>query len=66
MLMGYQFKLGVFFFLGTVAVAGFFGYQQILIADRNRKGCFEAFLNNQWVGLVVFISIVADYAVRSP
>ena len=30
--------------------------------DRDRAGCFRAFLANQWVGLVVFVGIAAHYA----
>ena len=63
-LIGYQFKLGVFYYLSTVAVSALFGYQQMLIFDRDREGCFNAFLNNNWVGLTVFIGIVLDYAVK--
>ena len=32
-------------------------YQQILIAQRAPNNCLRAFLNNQWVGAVVFLGI---------
>lgn len=64
MLIGYQFKLGVVYYLSTVVAAGLFAYQQLLIFDRDREGCFKAFLNNNWVGLVIFIGIVIDYAIK--
>ena len=47
--------------LSLVVVAGFFSYQQILIAGRERERCFQAFLNNHYVGLVVFIGVTVEY-----
>lgn len=47
--------------LSLVIAAGFFCYQQILIAGRERQPCFEAFLNNHYVGLIVFIGIIVEY-----
>jgi 4-hydroxybenzoate polyprenyltransferase len=42
--------------------AGLFLYQQYLIRNREPAACFKAFLNNNWVGALVFAGIVADYA----
>ena len=47
--------------LSLVVAAGFFCYQQILIVNREREKCFEAFLNNHFVGLIVFIGIAVEY-----
>ncbi|WP_206482953.1 4-hydroxybenzoate octaprenyltransferase [Thalassotalea sp. G2M2-11] len=47
--------------LALVISAGLFCYQQMLIATRERQPCFQAFLNNHWVGLVVFIGIYVEY-----
>ena len=47
--------------LSLVVAAGFFSYQQILIAGRERERCFQAFLNNHYVGLVVFIGVTVEY-----
>jgi 4-hydroxybenzoate polyprenyltransferase len=47
--------------LSLVVAAGFFCYQQILIVNRERDKCFQAFLNNHFVGLVVFIGIAMEY-----
>jgi 4-hydroxybenzoate polyprenyltransferase len=33
-----------------------------LIRFRAREACFKAFLNNNWVGMVVFAGIVMDYS----
>ena len=63
-LVGNRFDLGTFYYLGLAAAAGLFVYQQWLIRFRARAACFKAFLNNNWVGVVVFAGIVADYALR--
>lgn len=47
--------------LSLVIVAGLFCYQQMLIANRERQPCFQAFLNNHWVGLIIFAGIYVEY-----
>ena len=44
-----------------VVAAGLFVYQQYLIRERNRAGCFAAFMNNNWVGGVVFLGMWLCY-----
>jgi 4-hydroxybenzoate polyprenyltransferase len=63
-IIGQQAKLGQYFFLGIVVSSVLFVYQQHLIRHRDRDACFKAFLNNNWVGLVLFCAIFLDYAVR--
>ena len=46
------------FYLGLTAAAMFAIYQQYLCRDRDRQRCFNAFLNNNWFGAMVFIGIV--------
>ncbi|MBI1423612.1 MAG: 4-hydroxybenzoate octaprenyltransferase [Gammaproteobacteria bacterium] len=36
-------------------------YQQFLIRQREPAQCFRAFLNNNWLGMILFIGIVLDY-----
>ncbi|MCG7981030.1 MAG: 4-hydroxybenzoate octaprenyltransferase, partial [Candidatus Thiodiazotropha endolucinida] len=36
-------------------------YQQWLIRAREPKACFEAFLNNNQFGMVIFIGLLVDY-----
>lgn len=55
-------KLGVWFWLGLVAASLFFIYQQYLIRERERWQCFQAFINNTWPGMMVFLGIAAHYA----
>jgi len=47
--------------LSLVAAAGLFSYQQLLIKDRKRDACFQAFLHNHWVGLTIFFGIFVEY-----
>lgn len=61
-LVGNRFELGGFFYLGLAAASGLFAYQQWLIRFRTRDACFKAFLNNNWVGVAIFIGIAADYS----
>jgi len=59
--IGLQLELGLFWWLGLAAASGFFIYQQWLIKDRDEDACFKAFLNNHWVGMVIFVGLVLDY-----
>ena len=61
-LIGSRAGLGWIYYVGVAAAAVLFGYQQFLINDRAPAHCFRAFLNNAWVGLVVFAALVLDYA----
>lgn len=56
--IGTVFELQWPFFLSLFLSAGFFLYQQYLMKDRDPTRCFHAFLNNNWVGLVLFLGIV--------
>jgi len=53
-------SLGAPYYAGLVGAAALVGYQYRLIADRSRDGCFRAFLNNNWVGAVIFAGLVLD------
>lgn len=64
LLVGYQFNLGAIFYLSLIVVSCLFVYQQVLIENRQREACFKAFMNNQWVGVALFIGIALDYALR--
>ncbi|AUU83619.1 4-hydroxybenzoate octaprenyltransferase [Leclercia adecarboxylata] len=61
MAIGYLNQLNGAFY-GAVAAAGvLFIYQQKLIANREREACFKAFLNNNYVGLVLFLGLAVSY-----
>jgi 4-hydroxybenzoate polyprenyltransferase len=59
--VGLNFDLSLNFYFGLLAAAALFAYQQFLMQDGERDNCFTAFLNNQWVGGIIFIGIVASY-----
>ena len=58
-LAGNRFELGWPYFVAVGAAALLFIYHQTLIRDRLAEPCFKAFLHNRWVGLVVFLGVVA-------
>lgn len=55
-----RFALGGWFLSGLVIAAALFVYQQVLIRKRERERCFQAFLNNNMVGLVIFVATAMD------
>lgn len=57
-LVGWYFKLGLYYGLVLAFSAGYFVYQQMLIYARQRQQCFQAFLNNSWFGAMIFIGIL--------
>lgn len=59
--VGYLFQLRWIYFLSVCVVVGLFSYQQTLIKERIPERCFQAFLNNHWVGMSIFIGIVLSY-----
>ena len=54
--------LGLRYYAGLVAALGFALYQQQLMRDRTRDGCFRAFLNNNWFGAAVFAGLMLNYS----
>jgi 4-hydroxybenzoate polyprenyltransferase len=62
--VGLMQQLGWSYYLGLTVAAGLSLYQQRLIFQRDKKLCFQAFLNNNWFGLAVFSGIFIDFSVR--
>jgi 4-hydroxybenzoate polyprenyltransferase len=60
-MIGKQLALSTVFYLGLVVMAALFVYQQFLCRHREPKACLQAFLNNNWVGLTLFVSLVLHY-----
>lgn len=58
---GWSADRGLLYGLGLLTFVGFSTYQQMLIFGRERAPCFKAFLNNNWAGLALFVSLGADY-----
>lgn len=48
------------FYWTLLLAGGLFVYQQKLIAERDRQACFRAFLNNNYVGLVLFLGVLMN------
>jgi 4-hydroxybenzoate polyprenyltransferase len=51
--LGSWMQLGAVFYVGILIAAVLFGFQQYLIRNRERDDCFRAFLNNNYVGMVL-------------
>jgi len=47
------------FLISVILVGGLFIYQQYLIKDRQALPCFQAFLNNGWVGAIIWFGLLA-------
>ncbi len=59
--VGRAFSLGDVYYLSLIVTALLFVYQQYLVRHRDRDQCFKAFLNNHWVGAVIFCGIALSY-----
>lgn len=60
-LIGKKLEFGQYYYLSLIVVTAIIAYHQYLIKDRKPELCFKAFLNNNWLGAVVFIGIVLNY-----
>jgi 4-hydroxybenzoate polyprenyltransferase len=56
--------MGVLYYAGLAVAAVLVGYQYQLIRTRERDHCFKAFLNNNWIGCVIFLGLAADLHFR--
>ena len=56
-MLGLAARLDGFYWLGLVGMGLTFLYQQRLTWTRSREGCFKAFLNNHWTGVLLFAGI---------
>jgi 4-hydroxybenzoate polyprenyltransferase len=61
LLAGRSMNFGPWYTAGIVAAGVFFLYQQWLIRTREPQACLKAFINNQYVGMAIFIGIVLQY-----
>lgn len=64
MLAGSSFALGGWFYLGLLGAACCFVWEFWSTRRQDREACFKAFLHNHWAGLLVFMGVVLDYALR--
>lgn len=62
--LGIQIKAQTIYYIGVLVVMGLFVYQQFLTFKRLNADCFKAFLNNQWVGAVLFLGVFLSFLMR--
>ncbi|SMY17546.1 4-hydroxybenzoate octaprenyltransferase [Photobacterium aquimaris] len=55
--VGGMLQLSQCYYWALLLASALFVYQQMLIQSRQREQCFKAFLNNNYVGMVIFIGI---------
>ena len=60
--VGLRAELSAWYYLSVASAGGLMAYHQWLARDRQPAGCFEAFLHNHTIGLVIFIGIVLHYS----
>lgn len=60
-LAGRDMRFGPWYYAGVGAAALLFAYQQWLIRHREPAACLNAFLNNNYVGMALFIGIALQY-----
>ncbi|WP_318356121.1 4-hydroxybenzoate octaprenyltransferase [Enterobacter sp.] len=59
--VGWLSELGAVYYASIAAAGALFIYQQWLVVNRDRDACFKAFMNNNYVGLVLFLGLAASY-----
>ena len=60
-IIGQQASLNTIYYFSLIIGGCLFLYQLHLIRNRDPKKCMQAFLNNNWFGLVVFIGLFINY-----
>lgn len=60
-LAGRDMRFGGWYYAGLVAAGILFLHQQWLIREREPAACLRAFLNNNYVGMVIFIGVLLQY-----
>ena len=63
-LVGQRAGLGLVYAVGVGVAIALVAWEFWIARKRGREACFRAFLHNHWVGMVVFVGIAGDYALR--
>jgi 4-hydroxybenzoate polyprenyltransferase len=59
--VGQLMAFGPYYFTGLLIVLGSVVWQYQMIKTRDKAHCFNAFLANNWIGFVLFSSMIAEY-----
>ena len=60
LLLGKKMELDIYYYIGLLVTVIFFIYQNKLLRTRKEENYFKSFLNNNWVGMVIFIAIFIE------
>ncbi len=60
--MGVTLDLSWPWFAGVTCAGLLFARQLVSVRARDREACFKAFLNNNWVGFVIFLGLMVHFA----
>lgn len=61
LVLGIVLKLAVYYYVSLAIAIGMFVYQYFLTKTRSPSNCFKAFLNNQWIGMIIFFGLFSNY-----
>jgi 4-hydroxybenzoate polyprenyltransferase len=64
--VGQMAELGFWYYASVGLASLLMAYHQWLARGRTRDGCFKAFLNNHYIGMIIFIGIVLHYTFNPP
>jgi 4-hydroxybenzoate polyprenyltransferase len=59
--IGFMLQMSWYWYLAVWLATRLFVLQQRWVQDREPEACFRAFLNNNWVGFVLFVGLVVNY-----
>jgi 4-hydroxybenzoate polyprenyltransferase len=62
--LGFILPLSWPWFAGVAVASVLFIRQQYEVRNRDRDACFKAFLNNNWVGVAIWVGLLASYLVN--
>jgi len=61
-MIGLRYSLSFYYYLGLMVAVALLGWQLFYCRKRDAQRCFQAFLNNNWVGFSIFIGILLGTA----
>jgi 4-hydroxybenzoate polyprenyltransferase len=64
-LIGNVFDLGLIYYFSLVIISFFMIYHQFLLKKRQKEEYFKAFLNNNFIGMTVFLGIFLSVIIKS-